>query len=80
MSYICQFQYQAQYIVLKQMVLDCCAILSLYGRFLANIEYHDNVPDSKIHGANMGPTWVLSAPDGPMLAPWILLSGVIIVF
>ena len=22
-------------------------------------------PDSKIHGANMGPTWVLSAPDGP---------------
>ena len=23
------------------------------------------IPDSKIHGANMGPTWVLSAPDGP---------------
>ena len=23
----------------------------------------------------MGPTWVLSAPDGPMLAPWTLLSG-----
>ena len=22
-------------------------------------------PDSKIHGANMGPTWVLSAPGGP---------------
>ena len=22
-------------------------------------------PDSKVHGANMGPTWVLSAPDGP---------------
>ena len=21
--------------------------------------------DSKVHGANMGPTWVLSAPDGP---------------
>ena len=32
-------------------------------------------PDSNIHGANMGPTWVLSAPDGPMLAPWTLLSG-----
>ena len=25
--------------------------------------------------ANMGSTWVLSAPDGPMLAPWTLLSG-----
>ena len=32
-------------------------------------------PDSKVHGANMGPTWVLSTPDGPMLAPWTLLSG-----
>ena len=21
-------------------------------------------PDGKVHGANMGPTWVLSAPDG----------------
>ena len=22
-------------------------------------------PDSEVHGANMGPTWVLSVPDGP---------------
>ena len=22
-------------------------------------------PDSKVHGANKGPTWVLTAPDGP---------------
>ena len=26
-------------------------------------------PDSKIHGANMGPAWVLSAPDGPHVGP-----------
>ena len=26
-------------------------------------------PDSKIHGPNMGPTWVLSAPDGPHVGP-----------
>ena len=26
-------------------------------------------PDSKIHGANMGPTWVLSAPGGPHVGP-----------
>ena len=25
--------------------------------------------DSKVHGANMGPTWALSAPDGPH-EPW----------
>ena len=26
-------------------------------------------PDSKVHGANMGPTWVLSAPAGPHVGP-----------
>ena len=25
--------------------------------------------DSKVHGANMGPIWVLSAPDGPHVGP-----------
>ena len=29
---------------------------------------HSN-PDSKVHGANMGPSWVLSAPDGPHVGP-----------
>ena len=27
------------------------------------------IPDSKVHGANMGPTWVLSSPDGPHVDP-----------
>ena len=27
------------------------------------------IPDSKVHGANIGPTWVLSAPDGPHSGP-----------
>ena len=26
-------------------------------------------PDSKVHGVNMGPTWVLSAPDWPHVGP-----------
>ena len=29
----------------------------------------DAHPDSKVHGANMGPTWVLSAPYGPHVDP-----------
>ena len=29
----------------------------------------DSIPDSKVHGANMGLTWVLSAPDGPHVGP-----------
>ena len=28
-----------------------------------------NIPDSKVHGANMGPTWVLSAPGGTHVGP-----------
>ena len=35
--------------------------LAHYGRVL--------VPDSKVHGVNMGPIWVLSAPDGPHVGP-----------
>ena len=27
------------------------------------------IPDNKVHGANMGPTWVLLAPDGPHFGP-----------
>ena len=29
---------------------------------------HD-IPDSKVHGVNMGPTRVLSVPDGPHVGP-----------
>ena len=29
----------------------------------------NGIPDSKVHGANMGPTWVLLAPDGPHVGP-----------
>ena len=28
-----------------------------------------SIPDNKVHGANMRPAWVLSAPDGPHGAP-----------
>ena len=34
-------------------------------------------PDSKAHGANMGPTWVLSAPDGPHVVPKNLAINVV---
>ena len=41
--------------------------------------YEENYPDSKIHGANMGPTCVLSVPGGSHVGPmnfafWICLS------
>ena len=37
----------------------------------------DMFPDSKVHAANIGPTWVLSAPDGPHVGPMNLAIVVI---
>ena len=34
-----------------------------------DIHHIEAVPDSKVHGANMGPTWVLSAQDGLHVGP-----------
>ena len=34
---------------------------------------HCIIPVIKIHGANMGPTWFMSAPDGPHLVPMNLV-------
>ena len=34
-------------------------------------------PDSKVHGANMGPTWVLPAPDGSHAGPMNLAIRVV---
>ena len=51
-----------------------CWNLSSWDTLISSPFWDTTIPDSKIVGANMGPTWVLSAPDGPTLAPWILLS------
>ena len=40
-------------------------------------ESTSHYPDSKVHGANMGPTWVLSAPDWPHVGPMNLAIWVV---
>ena len=35
--------------------------------------------DSKVYGANIGPTWVLSAPDGPHVGPMNLVIRAVLV-
>ena len=32
-------------------------------------QFTDMSPDSKVNGASMGPTWGMSAPDGPHVGP-----------
>ena len=48
--------------------------LVVYPLALGN-RMHDS-QDSKVYGANMGPTRVLSAPDGPHVGPMNLAIGV----
>ena len=36
---------------------------------ISNTTFITKIPYSKVHGVNMGPTWVLSAPDGPHVGP-----------
>ena len=35
------------------------------------------LPEGKVHGANMGPIWVLSVPNGPHVGPMNLAIRVI---
>ena len=36
---------------------------------------HEDTPNSKVHGANMGPIWGQQDPGGPHVGPWLVLSG-----
>ena len=55
------------------------SILRLKGnKYSICIMDNNGIPDSKVHVTNMGPTWVLSALSGPMLAPWTLLSEMVL--
>ena len=38
-------------------------------RILQVLSLSHNIPHNKVHGANMGPIWVLPAPDGPHIGP-----------
>ena len=49
--------------------LVLCPHMALLATMLKITVRCDLFPDSKVHGANMGPTWVLSAPDGPYVGP-----------
>ena len=48
----------------------CALCLTAFLLIIKNRPLHpDNFPDSKVNGPNTGPTWVLSAPDGPYVEP-----------
>ena len=42
---------------------------NFYNESESGLNGYWDYPDSKVHGANMGSTWVLSAPDGHHVGP-----------
>ena len=57
------------------MLMCCCCNCTMPIR--SGTQKPKRTPDSKVHVANMGPTWVLSAPDGPHAGPMNLATSVI---
>ena len=49
--------------------LSFTGLMVMDTKILWNLPALLHIPESKVHGANMGPTWVLSAPDGPHVGP-----------
>ena len=52
------------------LITDCGCANNLFNKDIAvNCAGFHNFLDRKVHEANMGPTWVLSVPGGPHVAP-----------
>ena len=56
------------YIVIKHKDVALFAVC-IKAMLLTGVHLSVKIPDSKVHGANMGPIWVLSAPGGPHVGP-----------
>ena len=58
------------------MKVHCCHALNSPHTVLSHL-VKGALPDNKLYGANMGATWVLSAPDGPHVGPMNLAISAI---
>ena len=60
---------KTQYMITRMLHRLHHILMSLMSKMNQELVIITSNPDSKVHGANMGPTWVLSAPDGPQVGP-----------
>ena len=49
--------------------LRCSAEWKSSGQYVGHENVWGNIPDSKVHGAYMGPTWGWQDPGGPHVGP-----------
>ena len=68
--YICLHGQIAISLTRSDEVQNFCNSVNWQGSELWNsVNSHYIIPDSKVHGNHIGPTWVMSAPDGPHVGP-----------
>ena len=65
---VCKFGTVERYILCLSMFIDFCYVC-MNTTQVREISFHLKYSDRKVHEANMRPTWVLSAPDGPHVDP-----------
>ena len=76
-------QVQCSFPQLLRVLMDCyynCkqdGVIQNGQQNFINLVTLQSYPDNKVHGAKMGPTWVLSAPDGPHVGPMNLTIRVV---
>ena len=74
-AYLCKIfslKYRLNLILRRPLLWIVFAVSGMIGKSAVHPETYycmHNIPDSKVHGTNIGLTWVLSAPDGPHVGP-----------
>ena len=63
----------------RKIVIKSSRVHNLYGKnaTCSVICQLNDIPDNKVHGANMGPIWGRQDPGGPHVGPMNLLSAII---
>ena len=75
LMHICRGRNYLKCVASKTLIVISRSLLLLndhvitFSRINTVVVYFISNPESEVRGANMGPTWVLSAPDGPHVGP-----------
>ena len=60
-----------------RLIWDWWQIARYFQQCFHKLCYINVIPDSKVHGANMGPIWGRRDPVGSNVGPWTLLSEIL---
>ena len=62
-------QQRSDWIGIVEYATPLVALLNITNKCAHRAFYYGDIPDSKVHGANMGPIWGRQDPGGPHVGP-----------